>query len=132
MAVDMKRMAPRNVIVRNLKSLEALGGVTSTLTQGTTIVKKVGVPGRGTYSVGATSEPFNLTQGNSASRMFSPRTSTSSIVAPKATPMNSEEVVARDSTLQEYLNVASLANLATIYQVEGEWHGRGNPTGIAI
>lgn len=46
--------------------------------------------------------------------------------------MNSEEVVAWDSTLQEYLNVASLANLATVYQVEGEWHGRGNPTGIAI
>lgn len=158
MAVDTKRMAPRNVIVRNLKSLEALGGVTSmsrrvppsqvelvtntrldicsgktgTLTQGTMIVKKVWFPGRGTYSVGATSGPFNPTQGNSASRMLSPRTSTSSIVAPKTTPMNSEEVVAWDSTLQEYLNVASLANLATVYQVEGEWHGRGNPTGIAI
>ncbi|KAJ4195474.1 P-type ATPase [Fusarium falciforme] len=139
MAAGTKRMVQRNVIVRNLKSLEALGGVTNicsdktgTLTQGTMIVKKAWIPGRGTYSVGATSEPFNPTQGQLGLQGAQPKDIDFQHSGAEGTPINPEEVVARDPTLQEYLNVASLANLATVHQVEGEWQGRGDPTEIAI
>ncbi|KAM6536149.1 P-type ATPase [Fusarium falciforme] len=139
MAAGTKRMVQRNVIVRNLKSLEALGGVTNicsdktgTLTQGTMIVKKAWIPGRGTYSVGATSEPFNPTQGQLGLQDAQPKDIDFQHSGAEGTPINPEEVVARDPTLQEYLNVASLANLATVHQVEGEWQGRGDPTEIAI
>ena len=70
MAVGTKRMVQRHVIVRNLKSLEALGGVTDicsdktgTLTQGRMVAKRCWVPTRGTYSVGSSNEPFNPTLG---------------------------------------------------------------------
>ncbi|PNP54404.1 hypothetical protein FNYG_15644 [Fusarium nygamai] len=139
MAAGTKRMVQRNVIVRNLKSLEALGGVTNicsdktgTLTQGTMIVKKAWIPGRGTYSVGATSESFNPTQGQLGLQDAQPKDIDFQLSDAEGTPINPEEVVARDPTLQEYLNIASLANLATVHQVQGEWHGRGDPTEIAI
>ncbi|KAF4456193.1 putative ENA5-Plasma membrane P-type ATPase involved in Na+ and Li+ efflux [Fusarium austroafricanum] len=139
MAAGTKRMVQRNVIIRNLKSLEALGGVTNicsdktgTLTQGTMIVKKAWIPGHGTYSVGATSEPFNPTQGQLGLQDAQPKDIDFQLSDAEGTPINPEEAVARDPTLQEYLNVASLANLATVHQVEGEWHGRGDPTEIAI
>ncbi|RBA11856.1 sodium transport ATPase, partial [Fusarium proliferatum] len=158
MAAGTKRMVQRNVIVRNLKSLEALveslvcpvevlhpesnllltlvldicSDKTGTLTQGTMIVKKVWIPGRGTYSVGATSEPFNPTQGQLGLQDAQPKDIDFQLSDAEGTIINPEEVVARDPTLQEYLNVASLANLATVHQVQGEWHGRGDPTEIAI
>ena len=71
MAVGTKRMVERNVIVRKLDSLEALGAVTDicsdktgTLTQGKMVVKKAWIPSRGTYSVGPSNEPFNPTDGD--------------------------------------------------------------------
>ena len=71
MAAGTKRMVERNVIVRNLKSLEALGGVTDicsdktgTLTQGKMVAKKAWIPGTGTYTIGETKEPFNPTEGS--------------------------------------------------------------------
>jgi Na+-exporting ATPase len=58
MAAGTKRMVQRHVIVRNLKSLEALGGVTDicsdktgTLTQGKMVAKKAWLPAKGTYSI---------------------------------------------------------------------------------
>lgn len=96
------------------------------------IVKKAWIPGRGTYSVGATSEPFNPTQGQLGLQDAQPKDIDFQLSDAEGTPINPEEVVARDPTLQEYLNVASLANLATVHQVQGEWHGRGDPTEIAI
>ncbi|KAF7555453.1 hypothetical protein G7Z17_g2103 [Cylindrodendrum hubeiense] len=139
MAAGTKRMVQRNVIVRNLKSLEALGGVTNicsdktgTLTQGTMIVKKAWIPGRGTYSVGATNEPFNPTVGVLGLQAAQPKDINFQASEAEGASINPEEAVAGDATLQEYLNVASLANLATVHQVEGEWKGRGDPTEIAI
>jgi Na+-exporting ATPase len=43
-----------------------------------------------------------------------------------------KDLVGTDETLKQYMNVASLANLATVQEVEGEWRGRGDPTEIAI
>ena len=59
MAAGTKSMVKRNVVVRKLDSLEALGAVTDicsdktgTLTQGKMVVKKAWLPAMGTYSVG--------------------------------------------------------------------------------
>ncbi|KAK7571317.1 hypothetical protein V3481_018534 [Fusarium oxysporum f. sp. vasinfectum] len=108
MAAGTKRMVQRNVIVRNLKSLEALVGVTNicsektgTLTQGTMIVKKAWIPGRGTYSVSATSEPFNPTQGQVDLQDAQPKDIDFQVSDAEGTPINPEEVVATDPTLQE-------------------------------
>ncbi|KAM5361167.1 hypothetical protein ACJA88_014565 [Fusarium oxysporum] len=138
MAAGTKRMVQRNVIVRNLRSLEALDGVTSMSRRGVPsrvepgiiIVRKAWIPARGTFSVGATSEPFNPTQGQLDLQDAQPKDIDFQLSDAEGTPINPEKVVARDPTLQEY--VASLANLATVHQVQGEWHGRGDPTEIAI
>ncbi|KAM4066371.1 E1-E2 ATPase domain-containing protein [Hirsutella rhossiliensis] len=139
MAAGTKRMVQRNVIVRNLKSLEALGAVsnicsdkTGTLTQGTMIVKKAWIPGRGTYSVGTTSEPFNPTEGPLGLTPAQPKDINFRGADADGDTIDGPELVARDATLRQYLNIASLANLASVNQVDGEWRGRGDPTEIAI
>ncbi|KHN94933.1 ATPase, P-type, potassium/sodium efflux, fungal [Metarhizium album ARSEF 1941] len=139
MAAGTKRMVQRHVIVRNLKSLEALGAVsnicsdkTGTLTQGKMIVKKAWIPGRGTYSVGATSEPFNPTVGQLGLKPAQPKDINFRGNDTDGETIDGAEAVAKDATLREYLNIASLANLATVNKVNDEWHGRGDPTEIAI
>ncbi|KAI1572015.1 MgtA Cation transport ATPase [Pyrenophora tritici-repentis] len=64
MAAGTKSMVTRNVIVRNLKSLEALGGVTDicsdktgTLTQGKMIARGAWIPGVGTYTIEDSTAP---------------------------------------------------------------------------
>ncbi|EGY23576.1 calcium-transporting ATPase [Verticillium dahliae VdLs.17] len=141
MAAGTKRMVQRHVIVRNLKSLEALGAVTNicsdktgTLTQGNMVVRKAWVPGVGTFSVKDATEPFNPTKGSLSSRVEQPKDI--SFQAEDAEGESFSDVdgqVKSNTTLQTYLNVASLANLATVHQnKEGEWHARGDPTEIAI
>ncbi|KAF5668104.1 potassium sodium efflux p-type fungal-type [Fusarium heterosporum] len=127
MAAGTKRMVQRHVIVRNLKSLEALGAVTSTM-----IVKKAWIPGRGTYSVGATSEPFNPTVGDITITEDQPKNINFQNEKVQGTEVNAFTQASQDSSLMEYLNVASLANLATVHEVDGEWHARGDPTEIAM
>lgn len=70
MAVGMKRMVKRKVIVRKLDALEALGGVTNicsdktgTLTQGKMVTRKTWIPGVGIYSVDPTGEATDPTSG---------------------------------------------------------------------
>ncbi|CUS14038.1 unnamed protein product [Tuber aestivum] len=70
MAVGMKTMVKRKVIVRKLDALEALGGVsnicsdkTGTLTQGRMITRKAWIPGVGIYTVDRTEEAANPTSG---------------------------------------------------------------------
>ncbi|OAA74245.1 ATPase, P-type, potassium/sodium efflux, fungal [Cordyceps fumosorosea ARSEF 2679] len=139
MAAGTKRMVQRHVIVRNLKSLEALGAVsnicsdkTGTLTQGNMIVKKAWIPGRGTLSVGTTSEPFNPTVGTIGLTPEQPKDIKFSAENPEGDTVDTAQLPTKDVTVCEYLNVASLANLATVQQVEGEWQVRGDPTEIAI
>ncbi|GMF95744.1 unnamed protein product [[Candida] boidinii] len=76
MAVGAKAIAERNVVVRKLDSLEALGSVndvcsdkTGTLTQGRMIAKNVWIPCCGTFSVVDSNEPFNPTVGKIGSQM---------------------------------------------------------------
>lgn len=63
-------MRKANVVIRDLSALEALGGVTNicsdktgTLTQGAMIVKKVWIPKVGIFTVKASKDPNNPTEG---------------------------------------------------------------------
>ncbi|KAJ5159440.1 ATPase P-type K/Mg/Cd/Cu/Zn/Na/Ca/Na/H-transporter [Penicillium canariense] len=138
MAVGTKRMAQRNVIVRKLDSLEALGAVTDicsdktgTLTQGKMVVKKAWIPSRGTYSVGTSNEPFNPTVGDVTFTPVSPLQFSDEKEGSSAE--NAESLVSGNRQLEDFLNVASMANLSHVYKSEvGEWNARGEPTEIAI
>ncbi|OJD30192.1 potassium sodium efflux p-type fungal-type [Diplodia corticola] len=141
MAAGTKRMVERNVIVRNLKSLEALGAVTDicsdktgTLTQGKMVAKKAWIPSRGTYSVGDSNEPYNPTLGHLFFDADQPRNikfgGNNQGNGKAAEPA---EFLENNQPLQDYLMVASLANLATVHESHpGEWNARGDPTEIAI
>lgn len=137
MAVGTKRMVERHVIVRKLDSLEALGAVTNicsdktgTLTQGKMVAKKAWIPSRGTYQVGMSNAPFNPTDGdvgfdNAAPTKLDPQAEWSAL--------SPTDLVKDDALLQEYLDVASMANLAHVHKSDdNEWHVRGEPTEIAI
>ena len=96
------------------------------------IVKKAWIPGRGTYSVGTTSEPFNPTVGDLSLREDQPKDINIRADNSEGKSIDAADLASKDTTLMEYLNVASLANLATVHQVENGWHARGDPTEIAI
>jgi magnesium-transporting ATPase (P-type) len=138
MAVGTKHMVKRNVIVRKLDSLEALGAVTDicsdktgTLTQGKMVVKKAWIPSRGTYSVGTSNEPFNPTIGDVTFTPVPPLEPDDEKESPYA--RNPEGLVSGNRQLEDFLDVASMANLSHVYESEeGEWNARGEPTEIAI
>ncbi|CAI4210270.1 unnamed protein product [Parascedosporium putredinis] len=142
MAAGTKRMVARHVIVRNLRSLEALGAVTNicsdktgTLTQGKMVVRKAWLPGTGTYSVGNTGRPFDPTEGDVSFSEKAPKETTSNPEKKKDEVIDRVKAVEGNETLNQFLNVASLANTATVRHAEGEegvWHARGDPTEIAI
>ncbi|ODQ81818.1 hypothetical protein BABINDRAFT_170455 [Babjeviella inositovora NRRL Y-12698] len=141
MAVGAKIMASRNVIVRKLDSLEALGAVndicsdkTGTLTQGKMIARSVWIPTVGTYTVHESNEPFNPTVG-----------SIKFIDAAPAEVMNSENDTITFTAVptpnpphfQQWLETATLANIATVFTSLDEdgqetWKAHGDPTEIAI
>jgi len=105
---------------------------TGTLTQGRMVAKKAWIPARGTYSVTASSEPFNPTVG---SLSFDTRTPKNFSGVPNDEPKlsSSEELLEDNPYLNHFLTIASLANLSTVYQGQNQvWHARGDPTEIAI
>ncbi|PVH86911.1 calcium-transporting ATPase [Cadophora sp. DSE1049] len=138
MAAGTKRMIKRNVVVRSLDSLEALGGVTDicsdktgTLTQGKMVVKKAWIPSRGTYSVGTSDNPINPTLGNLSISEVEPRKESEAEKRdPDGVPF--EELLKDNNDLEQFLTIAALANLANVHQSEGEWKASGDPTDIAI
>ncbi|KAI8264677.1 Sodium transport ATPase 2 [Colletotrichum sp. SAR11_239] len=141
MAAGTKRMVQRHVIVRQLKSLEALGGVTNicsdktgTLTQGKMVVRKAWIPGKGTFSVSNTKEPFNPTVGDLGLQPAQPKDIDFQGQDGEGEQISGpEEMVLQSRVLIDYFNIASLANLANVHKTaEGEWHARGDPTEIAI
>lgn len=144
-------MVKRNVIVRKLESLEAIGGITDicsdktgTLTQGKMVVRKAWLPANGTYTVSETNEAFNPTLGDVTRVDDEPRSS--------ATPNDDEkqqgeakgEVVtdgeSGSSKIKEnvnfvnFLNVSSLCNLAKVFKDKEsqDWIAHGDPTECAI
>ncbi|KAB2107828.1 Sodium transport ATPase 5 [Alternaria gaisen] len=142
MAAGTKSMVTRNVIVRNLKSLEALGGVTDicsdktgTLTQGKMIARGAWVPGVGTYTIEDSNSPQDPTAGHVRFGSAAP-----SKMDLKAGGDACGERLSVDKLeghniegFGEFLKVASLANLAAVKQNnEGTWEAHGDPTEIAI
>jgi Na+-exporting ATPase len=142
MAAGTKSMVKRNVIVRNLKSLEALGGVTDicsdktgTLTQGKMIARGAWIPGVGTYTVEDSTAPQDPTAGSVRFGGDSPQK-----MDLKAGGAACGETVLAEKLgsqgrvgLKDFLNVASLANLAVVKKkADGAWEAHGDPTEIAI
>ncbi|EEY16846.1 calcium-transporting ATPase [Verticillium alfalfae VaMs.102] len=144
MAAGTKVMVERNVLVRNMRSLEALGGVTNicsdktgTLTQGKMVVRMAWLPSLGTYSVGMSNEPYNPEVGGVSFTVAEPKDiPAEDTESAKVMPLDE---AAAHSALRHYLDVASLANLATVQKVDSEdapgtqvWKASGDPTEIAI
>ncbi|KAH7367395.1 hypothetical protein B0T11DRAFT_53411 [Plectosphaerella cucumerina] len=138
MAAGTKIMVQRNVVVRNMRSLEALGGVTNicsdktgTLTQGKMVTRMAWIPHHGTYSVDTSNDPYNPEAGQIVFSQNEPREmaraeNEGSEVAPKSES---------HASLAQYLDVAAFANLATVQknvEDESKWQVTGDPTEIAI
>jgi Na+-exporting ATPase len=140
MAAGTKRMVDRHVIVRNMKALEALGAVTDicsdktgTITQGKMIAKKAWIPAKGTYSVGDIDEPFNPTKGDLSHYELPPSQMKKSAFEEKIVGTPTDTLLKDNEYLESFLNVAALANVAALHKGEdGAYHGRGDPTEIAI
>ncbi|KAI1080522.1 potassium/sodium eff [Whalleya microplaca] len=141
MAAGTKRMVQRNVIVRNLKSLEALGAVTDicsdktgTLTQGKMVAKRAWIPALGTYTIDTSSEPFNPTVGEMLFDVRQPfEIDFKKGGSENGTAFRPAQLLEHSKrALTDYLNVTSLANLATVTPKDGTWLARGDPTEIAI
>ncbi|KAE8355490.1 hypothetical protein BDV28DRAFT_155330 [Aspergillus coremiiformis] len=137
MAVGTKQMVQRNVIVRKLDSLEALGAVTNicsdktgTLTQGRMVAKRAWLPSVGTYSVGASNDPLNPQEGDLS---LLPQPPVKVERDAQGEPQDPQDLLKDNQVLEDYLNVAAMANLAHVHKSEhNEWQARGEPTDIAI
>ncbi|KAL3965623.1 hypothetical protein ACCO45_002627 [Purpureocillium lilacinum] len=153
MAVGTRVMMQRHVAVRNMRSLEALGGVTSmfqsglimygadasmtdicsdktgTLTQGRMVTKSAWLPGHGTYFVDSGDQPYNpdLGQLKLAAGQPSDHNDTADFCL-------TEKV--QSGGLCHFLNIAALANNASLEQSDEDtiesWKAKGDPTEIAI
>jgi len=107
---------------------------TGTLTQGKMVVKKAWIPSRGTYLVGSSEEPFNPTRGDLYHHVLSPKDSVAKGQGGVLSdaPQSYQELLENNNELLEFLNVASLANLAHVHKSDDEWKARGDPTEVAI
>lgn len=145
MAVGTKIMVSRNVIVRKLDSLEALGAVTNicsdktgTLTQGKMIVKKAWVAAEGTFAVSDTNSPIDPTAAQISLDKSMPHDLS---LVPKTQAQREAESpwlnaldFIESGYVKHYMNIATFCNIATIAQHSEtkEWEARGDPTEIAI
>jgi Na+-exporting ATPase len=142
MAAGTKSMVRRHVIVRNLKSLEALGGVTDicsdktgTLTQGKMIARGAWIPGVGTYTIEDSTAPQDPTAGKVRFGVAAPANMNLKAGGDACGELVSVEKLEghNHSSFGEFLKVASLANLAAVKQKDdGTWEAHGDPTEIAI
>jgi Ca2+-transporting ATPase len=142
MAVGAEVMVSKNVIVRKLDSLEALGGIndicsdkTGTLTQGKMIAKKVWLPNVGTLEVQNSNEPYNPTVGDVKFSQFSPQFIKET---DEEVDFNKPYPDPMPKTMHDWLMTATLANIATVNQTKDEesgemaWKAHGDATEIAI
>ncbi|CAH0053493.1 unnamed protein product [Clonostachys solani] len=136
MAAGTKVMVRRNVVVRNMRSLEALGGVTNicsdktgTLTQGKMVTRMAWIPFHGTYSVDTSNDPYNPEVG---AVTLTPHQPSHAQHKAEATPVQPREE--SHPAVKHYLDIASIANLAVVKKAtdEDRWEVNGDPTEIAI
>ncbi|AET39227.1 uncharacterized protein Ecym_4150 [Eremothecium cymbalariae DBVPG len=150
MSVGAKVMSTRNVIVRKLDSLEALGAVndicsdkTGTLTQGQMIAKQIWVPGFGTLTVNNSNAPLDPSIGDvSLIPRFSPWEYQHDDTEDVGIMENFKKLWKAGRlpesmpvwVFEEWLHTATLANIASVFQHSetGKWKAHGDPTEIAI
>lgn len=140
MAIGAQVMVTKNVIVRKLDSLEALGGIddicsdkTGTLTMGKMIARKLWIPTVGTYEVSNSTGVYNPTVGEVKFISSSPKETEDDDEEPVYTaklPQPAPELFLKWTT------TATLANISSVSasEVDGEltWDARGDATEIAI
>ena len=142
MAVGAQVMVTKNVIVRKLDALEALGGIdnicsdkTGTLTQGKMIAKKVWLPNVGTLDVQNSNEPYNPTIGDVRYSPFSPKFIKDT---DEEIDFNKPYPDPMPESMHKWLMTATLANIATVNETKDEetgelvWKAHGDATEIAI
>ena len=97
------------------------------------VVRKAWVLGRGTYSVGTTDQPFNPTLGAVVLMREQPK-DLDFQSNNEGVQIDPAKEVRENRLIREFLTAASLANLATVHEVDdtGKWHARGDATEIAI
>lgn len=112
---------------------------TGTITQGRMVVRKAWIPGCGTYSVETGNDVYNPTAGEVSFTSSQPKDIEEADEKRESMqPIVPTNDISNKPALQWYLNIASLANLATVEKADdtaetpGEWKARGAPTEIAI
>ncbi|KAL0937062.1 sodium p-type [Colletotrichum truncatum] len=141
MAAGTKVMVARHVVVRNMRSLEALGGVTNicsdktgTLTQGKMVTRMAWMPEHGTYSIDTSNDPYDPEVGEIT---FTPNQPKDMRGSNGGSVVPAQEAEAH-AALKHYLDVAAFANLATVKKTvaenssEAKWQAHGDPTEIAL
>lgn len=145
MAVGAQVMVSKNVIVRKLDSLEALGGIddicsdkTGTLTQGKMVVRRIWVPSVGSFSMDNFNLPFDPTLGDLSFTPYSPNFIKESDEEIDYLPIDKTTVGESSQNLKKWLHTATLANIATVAQSKDEesgemvWKAHGDATEVAI
>lgn len=145
MAVGAQVMVSKNVIVRKLDSLEALGGIndicsdkTGTLTQGKMVAKKVWIPSVGTFGMENSNEAFNPEIGDLTYTKYSPKYVKETDEEIDFLPIDKTDKENFATNFKTWLTAATLANIATVTQSKDEesgemvWKAHGDATEIAI
>ncbi|KAH7099010.1 putative sarcoplasmic/endoplasmic reticulum calcium ATPase [Auriculariales sp. MPI-PUGE-AT-0066] len=142
MAIGMKTMAKRKVIVRKLDALEALGGVdsicsdkTGTLTQGKMITRRVWIPTSGYMSV----EDYGSAADPTVGRVVwagEPQAHANQLQLPtgndeKSDPFDRKALPADILTFLQSISMCNIANVR-YNDTEGIWQATGEPTEIAL
>lgn len=97
------------------------------------VVKRAWIPSKGVYSVGALTDPFDPTIGTLSYDPKPPTRTRRETGSAEDLPGSSSDDLLRDNlSLEDFLNVASLANLAHVHKTKEGWKARGDPTEIAI
>lgn len=126
MAVGAQAMSRGNVIIRQTKSLEAIGGVTNicsdktgTLTQGKMLARKAMLPSGRFIVVQDDSNPFNPTLGT----------------LKLEDELLQREAILSDLVLRRFFQIVALCNLAQVNGPQDDktpWTAAGEPTEIAL
>lgn len=146
MSMGSRSMVQRNVIVRKLESLEALGSITDicsdktgTLTQGKMVVKKAWLPSVGQLHVSENNEPFNPRNAEVSLSSSSPSEKEIEDEEKRLLASDGEAKVDWNeesslTPLKDFLTVASICNLAQVKydEEEGAWVAYGDPTECAL
>jgi Na+-exporting ATPase len=99
------------------------------------VVKKAWIPARGTYAVGSSNDPFDPTNAELSHTSTSPKDQNNSFEkqeSDKESAHSAKELLYNNRELEDFLNIASMANLAHIHKADDGWKARGDPTEIAI